>query len=491
MKESKHTALGKHKRKGLMSGVLSRRGIRNTIFIIAIGALAGSQISSPSKRIIEAIVGIGLIAIIWSFSTFAALSFIILLYPFPFGVSIGSSNFILLIVIFIIYMIRVSAHVEKIRSDRFFNMAIVLVAFSFILSLYNLTADPYKLNMSYIHTTNFFVAIIFFYMIINFINTEGRLRTAVKLMLVTATVAIIFTIYEMSFPGATIIPGWIETRPRVGLVLTDVRMGGPFLDFELFAEFLALNVPIIFLVIIRSRRLAVRILITILLLADLFMLFTTITRGAFISLTIGLVYLAVISRRDLNIVRFAGIAATLVFVMMIMNYVVANYTISGSLFARLFKTTFSRSLIPDTRYDAWHNAWARAMQHPIIGHAPGWEFSRGLTTEYWPHNVYLYILNITGFFGLFAFLFLLYKLFRASLPGIKSSLVSSPFPEALMKVLHVCLVMFIIDQVKIEYLRNINYVYFVWLIFGLIAATRNVILDKDRGTGPGPLPRLR
>jgi hypothetical protein len=56
-----------------------------------------------------------------------------------------------------------------------------------------------------------------------------------------------------------------------------------------------------------------------------------------------------------------------------------------------------------------------------------------------------------------------------------------------MKVLHVCLVMFLIDQLKIEFIRNNVYVYSIWLFFGLIAATRNVILKQEaEQTLPAP-----
>ncbi len=51
-----------------------------------------------------------------------------------------------------------------------------------------------------------------------------------------------------------------------------------------------------------------------------------------------------------------------------------------------------------------------------------------------------------------------------SAASLRSSLVHAPFPEALLKVLHVCLIMFLVDQIKIEYLRNNIYIYFIWLI---------------------------
>ena len=69
---------------------------------------------------------------------------------------------------------------------------------------------------------------------------------------------------------------------------------------------------------------------------------------------------------------------------------------------------------------------------------------------------------------------------KASMIRHKASIISSPFPDAFSKVLHVTLVMFLFDQIKIEYLRNNIYIYYVWLFFALIPATRNVILKMER-----------
>jgi hypothetical protein len=101
----------------------------------------------------------------------------------------------------------------------------------------------------------------------------------------------------------------------------------------------------------------------------------------------------------------------------------------------------------------------------------------------------MYLFDLLGLFGLSAFIFFLYRLVKMSVGSIGASLVSSPFPQALMKVLHVCLVMFIIDQIKVEYLRNNIYTYFVWLLFGLMAATHNIIQKNAREEVlPAPSP---
>jgi hypothetical protein len=473
------TAARKPERKRRILGNFSFTSVKTLVLITVFGVLAGTQIASPKKRVIEAIVGLVLVTVLWNFSTFAGLSLLILMYPFPFGTSIGSSNFILIIVIFILYLIRVAAKVDTIHGDKNYNFPIALLILSYLFSFYNFDVTAFKIRMGFQHSMNFFAAVIFFYMIINFINSEKRLNYTVMIMMATTAFVIAFTIFELFFPGRTIVPGWLMTIRWKRLVLKNVRLGGPFVDFELLGEFVAMKAPLIFYMLLRSRRLLYKTLFVILLVGDLFVLLSTMTRGAFISLSIGLIYFIIISRKDLNIVRLTIILGTLTLVVVVMEGFIAKYTVSGSMFKRLIGTTFSRGIIPDTRSEAWFIAWRRAMRYPILGHSPGgWDFSKKY--EFWSHSGYLYYLNITGFFGLLSFLFFLYRIFRATLPGIKSSLLTGSFAEGLMKVLHVCLLIFIIDQSKIEYLRNLNYVFFVWLFFGVIAATSSIIRQQER-----------
>jgi O-antigen ligase len=271
--------------------------------------------------------------------------------------------------------------------------------------------------------------------------------------------------------------------------MTGIRVGGPFKDYELVAEFFAMNAPIIFFMMSRARRLLTRSIYALLLVADIVMLFSTITRGAFISLSIGLIYMAWTCRRDLPFVRLATIASGFVALILVVDFLVARYTITGSLLGRMLQTTFESGIVPENRVLAWGGAVSRALEHPIIGHGPGWDFSKGLEADLWPHNVYLFYFNITGLFGLFAFLFLLWRLWKASSIAFGSSVLRSAYPDALLLVLNVSFFIFVIDQIKIDYPRNDLYMYFVWIVFGLIAATRNIIVRRERARQlPGPSP---
>jgi hypothetical protein len=237
---------------------------------------------------------------------------------------------------------------------------------------------------------------------------------------------------------------------------------------------------LIFLCLIRSRTLSARVAYGALLFADLFMMFATVTRGAFISLSIGLIYLAIISRRDLDVVRVTAILAALVILFVCLDAFIGRYTTSGSLFERLFATTFKSGVIPENRYATWKFGLAQGLKHRYIGWGPAWNYEKGLQVKFIPHSIYLYLFNITGVCGLSAYLFFVYRLVRMSAASVRSSLVHSPFPEALLKVLHVCLIMFILDQIKIEYLRNGIYVYFIWLMFGMMAATYKIMQKNAR-----------
>jgi hypothetical protein len=470
-----------------MRSKLSPSKLGIVAFVVAAGALIGGQIAHPAKRTLEAIGGLILVYLIWNFSTLSALWLILVIYPFPFAIQAGNSTFVFVVIVFIIYLIRVSAHTATMRLDKQFNLPVALMILSYLISFYNFEGSPEVIRFGIIHTVNFFASILLFYMVVNLVNDERKLHAAIRISMITCALVMLFTLLELLFPGRQLIPGWLYTEHKARLIMKGIRTGGPFKDFELNAEFFAMNVPIILLLAVRARRLLMRTLFAFLLIADISMLFTTLTRGAFISLTIGMVYMAYASRRDLNIVRLVMIGGALVGLVFIIDTLVAQYTISGSLLGRMLTTTFEKGIVPENRVAAWGGAIARGFEHPFIGHGPGWDFSKGIDVGLWPHNAYLYYFNITGLFGLTAFVLLLVRLFGASLSGFRSSLVRSPFPEALMKVLHVSLVIFIIDQIKIDYLRNDIYMYFVWFFFGLIAASRNIIRNEVRTrTGNGP-----
>lgn len=448
--------------------------IASIIIIVGVGALLATQIVNPTKRVIEALAAVFLVYVIWNLSAVRALWLLLAVYAFPFAISLGNSTFVFVVLLFVLYLLRVSARVETFRRDRRFDFPITLFLLSYLVSFYNISTEPNALRFGLVHTGNVLACVFLFYMMINLIDSEQKLVATMRAMMIAATAIIAFTIIEMLFPGRVIIPGWLYTQHKAALVMKGVRLGGPFKDFELVAEFFAMNVPIILFMIVRSKRLLTRSIFTLLLLMDIVMLFTTMTRGAFISLLVGLLYMGWIFRRDLNFVRAVSLAGAFAAVVLVVDFFVANYTISGSLLGRMAKTTFEVGIVPENRVLAWGGAIRRGLEHPIIGHGPGWDFTRSLETGLWPHNAYLFYFNTLGIFGLLAFIFFLWRLWKASSITLGGSMKKSSYPEALLMALNVALFIFTIDQIKIDYPRNEIYMYAVWIFFGLIAAASNV-----------------
>src|SRR5262249_48027589 len=126
-------------------------------------------------------------------------------------------------------------------------------------------------------------------------------------------------------------------------------------------------------------------------------------------------------------------------------------------------------------------AWARWMQHPLIGWGPYYAGKNGLTLWFWPHCLYLFIGNYIGFVGFAAFIWMLWGLFRSSMPTT-DRLGDPSYAKAFLLTAHVQLVIFLVDEVKIEYLRNPVYQFQVWAMFSTLVATSLIVKRQAAGS---------
>jgi hypothetical protein len=442
------------------------------------GLILATQIHSPNKRAIEAIAAVILLLMLWRLSTIASIWLLLVIYQFPFSTSYGTSNEVFLLMIGVIALLRMSAGEYKLTVDPKVRLPLLLIIVSYLISFKNVI--PGLMHLSLVNTFSFLCAATYMILIVNFIDDEEKLIKTLKILMISAAFFIAFTIFEMNYPGRTLIPNWLWTQHRTSLVMKGVRMGGPYHDYELSAEFFTLNAFLIFYMYLRTKNAVMRGVYLAFLLLDIFMMFTTITRGAFFSLIVGTAYLMFLSRKDINFVRFAYIAVGLSVLLVVMEFVVANYTTSGSMFERVVATTFEKGLVPKNRGRVWYEAFDRGMRFPLFGGGAGWDFRKGLSVGDWPHNLYLFYFNITGLFGLLAFLFFMYRIVKTTISGVKTSLLTSSFPEGLMKIMHVIIVIFLFDQIKIEYLRNSIYTYYIFFLFALVISTYNIMQKQKR-----------
>ena len=113
------------------------------------------------------------------------------------------------------------------------------------------------------------------------------------------------------------------------------------------------------------------------------------------------------------------------------------------------------------------------MEHPIIGRGPYYSPMTGVRVFLWPHSLYLYVAATLGTVGLVVFLWLLWRLFRLSRPYV-DDLRHASYSNAFLIIVRAQFIVFLVDQIKIEYLRDKNYPFQVWLLFASIVATQHI-----------------
>jgi hypothetical protein len=123
----------------------------------------------------------------------------------------------------------------------------------------------------------------------------------------------------------------------------------------------------------------------------------------------------------------------------------------------------------------------RALVHPILGQGPYYDHMWGFL-DVWPHNVYLYIANLIGFPGLGFYLMLLFGLGRILKPTV-DDLNHDSYADAYLVVARTQLILFIINELKIDFLRNSIYVFQVFLWFGTWTAA--YLVSRDHGVRAG------
>jgi len=444
--------------------------------LLGTGVVVGVQYARPDKRMLAVIAAAVVFGVAWRLELASAIGVLVLTLPYPKATSFGNSNLAFIALLAIIWLMRRVQRQSPPLTRTPVDVPIAGLLLAFIVSCYNLEPGhfPYAAN----NLQLLVAGMLLFYLITTNLRTERDLQKLHAFQLASMLTMCVIGLYELNHPRAVVVPGWIEFHASAGeeFDTRNVRVGGPFFDYELFAEFLALTLLLVIFLMVRARSTTRRVLLGGVVLLDLFVLFTTLTRGAIFSLAASVVYLVWLSRRRLRIVPVTILTALGLALFVGMNFVVSNYTTSGDMIARLQETEFVGG-VPDSRQRAWADGWERFLEKPILGHGPYYAPQSGTRNWFWPHNGYLYIANLVGLVGLFFYLWILWNLFRIS--KSRTDRLDSPnYTESFLITARLQLVLFIVDQIKIDFLRNNIYQFQVWLLFASIVVAHRIARDQ-------------
>jgi O-antigen ligase len=207
------------------------------------------------------------------------------------------------------------------------------------------------------------------------------------------------------------------------------------------------------------------------------MLVATANRGGFITLVVGMGGLLFLNRKEIGTVRALQIAVGGASLLLVAAVAVTRLTGFDLLFSRLEEVTATQGGVPQTRALVWPEAWNRFLQVPWFGQGPTWRlpmehlgatFPGHVYMDY-PHSLYLYLLVTVGVAGFVAFGWFFLTLGRKLLYAARHVHYESPYVDGLVRLGPLLVGLFLMDQLRIEFLRPTfgDYQHFVFAFFGL------------------------
>ncbi len=458
--------------------------VLNALLVLAIGVVLGIQYVRPDSRTIGVLMALLVAGATWRLDMLSGIGLLVIALPFPRGTTFGNTNFALILLLLVIWLLRVAQRQAPPIRRTPLDVPILGFLIVWIVSFYNLQ-NPEYLPYALGNTWLLVAGIIVFYLVVSNVRTEAQLQRLHTFQVVTLALTCLVGLYELGHPGGRLIPGWIEfsgSSPQ-DINTHTLRIGGPFLDYELFAEFAAMNLLLVAFLLVRARTLLKRLALSALFLVTVLVLFSTVTRGAFMALGLALAYMAWTMRRHIRVVPFTILVTAIVGGFLAMNFYVANFTNSGDIMQRLMGTEF-KGLVPDDRTQVWRDGWDRWLMHPILGHGPYYSLIIGTHVYSWPHDGYLLIANMVGVVGLAFFVWILIALWHGTRPRV-DTLDGPSYVGSYMVVASTQFLLFVVDQVKIDFLRNFVYQFQVWLYF----ASWTAAILVARGSSSRPATR--
>ena len=464
---------------------LDRLGV--ILLTIGVGVVLGAQYITPNKRVLSVLAAVVIFGVTWRLDMVSGLGVLILALPFPRTTVFGTTNLAFILLLLVTWLLRVTLGQNPPPRRSPLDAPLVTLFLCYVVSFYNIdTVDLLQKNL--VSLEMIVASWLMYYLIASNLRSSRDIGRLLGFQAVSVLLICLVGVFEVTHPGQSLVREWIVFH-HPEETLGSFRAGSVFYDYELLCEFCALSALLVVFLFLRAESLLLRLAYGGLLLLVAFVMFTTVTRGGFIALACGVVYLLWMVRRRLTMVGTTIAAGAAAAAVIAMNWFVSTYTPTGDLFERVKGTTMI-GVIPDTRAIVWTAAWERIFHHPFIGQGPWYVVvTSGARIYYWPHSIYLYIANNVGFIGLGVFLWLLWTLFRISRPRT-DDLRHPELAEGYMLIARAQLIVFVVDQIKVEYLRYSYYMFQVWFMFALMVAAYQVLHEPapaasaSRARGP-------
>jgi O-antigen ligase len=449
--------------------------------LVAVGALfAAQQAVRPSHRAIKALVLLALMALMFRFDMVYSVYLFALLFPFPSGISGGSSNNVLMTVIPMIWAVRATSGKIPLMRRTALDVAIAAFLIAHLVSLIGV-GEEQALARGFHVLWQQLTACAFFYTIVLFVNDEAKLFRLGKIMCVACFLVMSTAVTELFFPGRVLIPGWIGLTRRMGEGLLKhriegLRVGGAFESHDMVGDFGTQLLLFMVFYFLRARNPAEKAFWFLTVGTTVIAVMATANRGAVSGLILGVVLALIYFRRVIGAARMVLLIAVGTAVIVTTDSILSERTIAVSVIDRFANTQFE-GIVPENRTMTWKPSIDKAMERPLFGHGPYYDTGIGLTKRYWPHNGYLFYFVTLGIFGMVCFLWVMWGIYRESRwwrhPSVRGSDLGN-----FLALAQIWFLVMAWEQLRTDHQRDDIYPYIVWMCFGVVVAAAALVRTR-------------
>ena len=464
-----------------------------TAILVFVAALfAAQQTVAPARRSVKAAVMLGLIALMLRYDMVYSVFLFTILFVFPSGISIGSTNTVLMTVIPALWLVRATSTRTTLVQRTPLDWPIMAFLLAHVISLYAVS-DPGLLTKNLGQLWIAFTACAFFYTIVTFVNTEEKLMRMGKVMCISCALVMLTAVVELFAPGTVLIPGWISLTNKLGegelsYRVQGLRVGGSWASHGMLADYGTQLILFMVFFAWRERNPAEKAFWALCAAVTFTAVMSTGNRGATTGLALAVVLALVFFRARIGTARVFMLAAFLAVGVVAFDAFLSERTLAVSIFDRFAETEFD-GVVPDTRTMTWKPALEMALDKPFIGHGPYFDVGIGLTKRFWPHNGYLFYFVTLGLVGLSAFMWVVWGVYRLSRIWRVPAIRRSPLGDFLT-LAQIWFFVLLLEQMRTDHQRDFIYPYIVWMCFGVVV-TGALIARRTLAEGAADQPGNR
>lgn len=326
------------------------------------------------------------------------------------------------------------------------------------------------------HFVEILLSILMYYLVVNTVRDEERLKRLTRLIILGGTAAAIIAILLYALPDATsqsILLGLqrVGYYPEGGAVLRYInddpslpqRATGTAVDPNALGAFLITTIALAMPQFLSKQRLLPRWIVTVALGAMGLALLLTLSRGAFVATAAAVLALGVLRYPRLLLI-LAVVLAVILIIPWTQSYV-----------SRFVEGLLVQDLATQMRLGEYKDALILIQRYPILG--VGFSGSPDIDTYIGVSNMYLLIAEEMGLLGLTAFAAMVVVLYSAA-ARVYRRVRGAGHLEPIWWGLHAALLGALVGGLVDHYFFNLDFhpsVAWFWLVLGLAAASTRLI----------------